>query len=154
MEKLNGIVKKVLNKEVILYIVFGILTTVVNIVTSYVLKAFFNVEGNIASTIGIIVCVLFAYFTNRKWVFQTYATTIKEKWVEFGRFILGRAFTMVVEIVGVFLLNDIIHAFYGIFTDNTAYLINKLIMTVIVIILNFFISKFFAFKDPNKKEEK
>ena len=102
MEKLNGIIKKVLNKEVILYIVFGILTTVVNIVTSYVLKAFFNVEGNIASTIGIIVCVLFAYFTNRKWVFQTYATTIKEKWVEFGRFVLGRAFTMVVEIVEMF----------------------------------------------------
>ena len=154
MKKLKELLKKVWNKEVISYLIFGILTTLVNIIVSFVLKAWLNVEGNIASTIGIIVCVLFAYFTNRKWVFQTYATTIKEKWVEFGRFILGRAFTMVVEIVGVFLLNDIIHAFYGIFTDNTAYLINKLIMTIIVIILNFFISKFFAFKAPNKKEEK
>ena len=59
---------------------------------------------------------------------------------------MGRLFTMVVEIVGVFLLNDVIHAFYGIATDNTAYLINKCVMSVIVIILNFFISKFFAFK--------
>ena len=53
---------------------------------------------------------------------------------------------MIIEIIGVFLLNNVIYAFYGIFNDNTAYLINKLIISIIVIILNFFISKFFAFK--------
>ena len=53
---------------------------------------------------------------------------------------------MVVEIVGVFLLNDVVHSFYGLFSNNIAYLINKVIMTIIVIILNFFFSKFFAFK--------
>lgn len=151
MEKIKGLIKKVCNREVISYIIFGVLTTIVNIVVSYVLKAFFNIEGNIASTIGIICSILFAYFTNRKWVFHSDANTLKEKWIEFGKFILGRGFTMVVEIVGVFLLNDVVHSFYGIFSDNTAYLINKMIMTVIVIILNFFISKFFAFKALSKK---
>lgn len=141
MEKL----KKILNREVVFYIIFGILTTIVNIVVSYILKAFFNVETNIASTIGIIACVIFAYFTNRKWVFNSQANTMKEKWLEFFKFILGRAFTMVVEIIGVFLLNDVLHAFYN-FGDNTGFLIDKCIVTVIVIILNFFISKFFAFK--------
>ena len=81
------------------------------------------------------------------------AHTLKEKLAEFCRFILARAFTMVVEIVGVFLLNDVIHSFYGLFSDNSAYLINKVIMTVIVIILNFFFSKFFAFKKNNKNTE-
>lgn len=152
MEKIKGIIKKVCNREVISYIIFGVLTTIVNIVVSYVLKAFFYIEGNIASTIGIICSILFAYFTNRKWVFHSDANTLKEKWIEFGKFILGRGFTMVVEIVGVFLLNDVVHSFYGIFSDNTAYLINKMIMTVIVIILNFFISKFFAFKALSKKK--
>lgn len=152
MEKIKGLIKKVCNREVISYIIFGVLTTIVNIVVSYVLKAFFNIEGNIASTIGIICSILFAYFTNRKWVFHSDANTLKEKWIEFGKFILGRGFTMVVEIVGVFLLNDVVHSFYGIFSDNTAYLINKMIMTVIVIILNFFISKFFAFKALSKKK--
>lgn len=53
---------------------------------------------------------------------------------------------MVVEIVGVFLLNDVVHSFYGLFSNNIAYLINKVIMTIIVIILNFFFSKFLLLK--------
>lgn len=72
---------------------------------------------------------------------------MKDKWVEFGKFIFGRAFTMVIEIIGVFLLNNVLHSFYGMFSDNFAYFINKVIITVIVIILNFFISKFFAFRN-------
>ncbi len=146
MEKVKALIKKICTREVIFYIIFGVLTTLVNIVVSYILKAAFHINGNVASTIGIIVCILFAYFTNRKLVFNSKAEGFKENLIEFGKFILGRLFTMVVEIVGVFLLNDVIHAFYGIATDNTAYLINKCVMSVIVIILNFFISKFFAFK--------
>lgn len=146
MEKIKALIKKVCNKEVISYIIFGVLTTIVNIVISYLLKAFVHLDGNVASTIGIICSILFAYSTNRKWVFHSDANTNKEKLIEFGKFILGRAFTAIVEIVGVFLLNDVIHSFYGMFSDNTAYLINKVLITVIVIILNFFISKFFAFK--------
>ena len=146
MESIKKLLNKFLTKEVIFYLIFGVLTTIVNVGVSYILTAFFHVEGNIASTIGIIVCVLFAYFTNRKLVFNSTAVTAKEKWSEFARFILGRAFTMVVEIIGVFFLNNMIHAFYGMFNDNTAYLINKIIISIIVIILNFFISKLFAFK--------
>lgn len=153
MEKLKSLVKKFCTKEVISYVIFGVLTTLVNISVTYILKAVFNIEGNLASTIGIICSIIFAYFTNRKWVFVSYAHTLNEKLSEFGRFILARAFTMVVEIVGVFLLNDVIHSFYGLFSDNTAYLINKVVMTVIVIILNFFFSKFFAFKKNNKNTE-
>lgn len=145
MNKLN----KLLNKEVIFYIIFGVLTTIVNIVVSFVLKAFCNLEANLSSTIGIIASILFAYFTNRKWVFSSTASNFKEKCIEFFKFILGRAFTMVIEIFGVFLLNDIIRLFYSVFGDNIAFLINKCIITVIVIVLNFFISKFFTFK---KKE--
>ena len=138
MDKIKSIIKKFCTKEVISYIIFGVLTTLVNISISFILTAAFNVEGNLASTIGIICSILFAYFTNRKWVFISTAHTLKEKLIEFGKFILARAFTMVVEILGVFLLNDVIHSFYGMFSDNIAYLINKVIMTVIVIILNFF----------------
>ncbi|MBR1802560.1 MAG: GtrA family protein [Clostridia bacterium] len=146
MEKLKKLIKKIWSKEVIFYLIFGVLTTLVNIVVSYVLKSFCHMEGNLASTIGIITSILFAYFTNRKWVFISQANTAKAKLIEFGKFMLGRAFTMVIEIVGVFLLNNVIHSFYGIFSDNIAYLINKVLITIIVIILNFFISKFFAFK--------
>lgn len=145
MEKIKGIIKKVCTKEVITYLIFGVLTTIVNIAISYLLKAILQVEGNVASTIGIICSILFAYVTNKIWVFESKANGIKENVLEFAKFMLGRAFTMVIEIVGVFLLNDVIHLFYSMANDNLAYLINKCMITVIVIILNFFISKFFVF---------
>lgn len=150
MDKVKDLVKKVLTKEVILYIVFGVLTTLVNILVSYVLTALVRIEGNISSTIGIICSILFAYFTNRKLVFNSKAITLKENIQEFGKFILGRAFTMIIEIIGVFLLNNVIYAFYNIFDDNMAYLINKCLISVIVIILNFIISKFFVFNKDKK----
>ena len=137
MEKLKALFQKVFSREVIFYLIFGILTTLVNIIVSFVLKAWLNVEGNIASTIGIIASILFAYFTNRKWVFESNAHGAKERWIEFGKFILGRAFTMVVESAGFFLLFNICHI---------QKMISKCVITVLVIILNFFVSKFFAFR--------
>ncbi len=137
MEQIKNLIKKFCTKEVIFYIIFGVLTTLVNIVVSTILESIFNVEGNLASTIGIICCILFAYFTNRKWVFNSTATTLSEKGKEFAKFILGRLFTMVIEMIGFFLLYTVL---------TMPFFISKCIISVIVIIINFFISKFFAFK--------
>lgn len=136
MEKIKSLIKKFFSREVILYGIFGILTTVVNLVTFYILTHV-GLEENLSNVLAIITCVLFAYFTNRKLVFNSTAITFKDNLKEFYKFMLGRAFTMILEIVGFYLLFNIldIHEFAS-----------KLILTVIVIILNFFISKFFAFK--------
>ena len=145
MEK---IIKKICTRETILYVIFGVLTTLINIVVSTILVMAFQVEGNLASTIGIIISILFAYFTNRKMVFNSTAETAKEKWIEFFKFILGRSFTMVIEMAGVFLLYTVL---------GVEYVITKVTITVIVVILNFFISKFFAFKtmkEVNEQESK
>lgn len=140
MENIKNLIKKFCTREVIFYAIFGILTTIVNLLTYTVLASFFHVEENLASNIGIIVAVLFAYFTNRKLVFNSTASTFSEKLKEFGKFILGRAFTMVIESAGFFLLFSVIHITY------LNGLISKIIISIVVIILNFFISKFFAFK--------
>lgn len=137
MEQIKNLIKKFCTKEVIFYIIFGVLTTVVNILVSTILESVFHVEGNLASTIGIICCILFAYFTNRKWVFNSTATTLTQKGKEFVKFIMGRLFTMVIEMIGFFLLYTV---------WSLPFLLSKCIISVIVIILNFFISKFFAFK--------
>lgn len=142
MDKLQGLIKKVLTKEVIMYIIFGVLTTLVNLIISFILEGLLNVDGAWASAIGIICSVLFAYFTNRKWVFNTNAKGFKENFNEFIKFILGRAVTMVIEQGGVII-------FYSIM--NLPFMPVKLSLTIIVIILNFFFSKFFAFKEKNKK---
>lgn len=138
MELFKNLIKKFCTKEVIFYAIFGILTTVVNIVSFYIFTHFVHLEENISNAISIVLAVLFAYFTNRKLVFNSTASNIKEKTLEFGKFILGRAFTMIVELVGFFLMFNVMHI---------QELISKILISIIVIILNFFISKFFAFKN-------
>ena len=137
MEFIKNLIKKFCTKEIIFYGIFGVLTTLVNIAVFYVLTHFIHLEENLSNATSIVLAILFAYFTNRKIVFNSTASTLKEKLYEFGKFILGRAFTMVVELVGFFLMFNIMHI---------QELISKILISIIVIILNFFISKFFAFK--------
>lgn len=137
MEQLKDLIKKVCNKEVIFYAIFGVLTTLVNIGSFYVMTSIFHFEENISNIVAISLAVIFAYFTNRSLVFHSEANEFGEKVVEFCRFILGRLFTMAIEYIGCALLFK-----YAPIPS----IVSKCIITVIVIILNFFISKFFAFK--------
>lgn len=141
MENIKKIIKKVLTKEVILYIVFGILTTIINIGSFFILNSALKFEENVSNIIAILLAVLFAYITNKDLVFHSEAETLKEKITEFTKFITGRAFTMIVEFVGGLIL----------FKLPIPNIISKLGLTVIVIILNFFISKFFTFKSKKEK---
>lgn len=140
MEKVKRLIKKNLTKEVILYVVFGIFTTVVNLGTFYIMNSLLHWDENISNFIAIILAVLFAYITNKDLVFHSNAKGIKNRVIQFIKFIIGRAFTMVVEFVGGILL----------FQLPIPNIITKALLTIIVIILNFFISKFFAFKNNNK----
>ena len=133
--------KKIFCKEVILYVVFGALTTLVNIGSFYVLSTFFGVNETSANNIAIVLAVLVAYFTNKDLVFHSEASGFGEKFIEFSKFILGRLFTMFIESFGGTLL-----------FNNAPFLpiISKCLITVVVVILNFFISKFFAFKSTQR----
>lgn len=147
-KKVFEIERKFLTIEVVLYIFFGVLTTIVNIgVFSILVSLFKNLDENIANIIAIVLAVLFAYFTNKDLVFASQASNFKEKFQEFVKFMIGRAFTMVVEMLGFYFLFNML---------NWNKFISKCLITILVIILNFFISKFFAFKtkkDVNKEAE-
>lgn len=140
MKKIKDLINKYLNREMMMYIIFGVATTLVNLIISIVLESVLKVDGAIASAIGIIASVLFAYFTNRKWVFNTEVRGFIENIKEFGKFILGRAFTMIIEQGGVMI-------FYS--NMNLPFIPVKLIFTIIVIILNFVISKLYVFTKKN-----
>ena len=140
MEKLKQIKEKLLTREVILYVIFGIGTTLVNLGLFYILNSLLKWDENLSNIIAIVCAVLFAYITNKDLVFHSKAESQKEKMAEFLKFISGRAFTMVVEFVGCWIL----------FQTAILEIISKLFVTVIVVVLNFFISKFFAFKSNNK----
>lgn len=141
---MKELIKKVLSKEVILYIIFGVVTTLVNLVSFYIMHNLLGWNENLSNCIAIILAVLVAYVTNKDIVFHSDAKTVKEKIYEFFRFIAGRAFTMIVEFVGGWIL----------FKTPIPEMISKCVVTVVVIVLNFFISKFFAFKSNNKQDDR
>lgn len=138
MEKLKELIKKFCTKEIMFYAIFGILTTIANIAVFSILTYAFKMNENVANAIAISIAVLIAYFTNKDLVFHSGAQNFKEKFIEFCKFILGRAFTMLIEYFGGMLLFKFC---------PIPEIISKCIITVVVIILNFFISKFFAFKE-------
>lgn len=136
MKNIKKIIKKVLTKEIMLYIVFGVLTTIINLGSFFIMNSILKWNENVSNFIAILLAVIFAYITNKDLVFHSKAESIKEKFQEFCKFMLGRAFTMMIEFVGGLFL----------FKLPIPNIISKATLTIVVIILNFFISKFFAFK--------
>ena len=140
MKFIKNITKKLFTQEVILYAIFGLLTTVINLGSFYIMNTILHWNENISNIIAIILAVLVAYVTNKDLVFHSEAKGFKEKFKEFAKFISGRIVTMIIEWGGCALL----------FLLPIPNMISKLFMTIIVVILNFFISKFFAFKKKKK----
>lgn len=135
---INNLIAKFMTKEVILYLVFGAFTTFVNIGTLYLLVTYTHLNNNLANIIAIVLSIIFAYITNRKLVFNSTASNVKEVFNEILKFFSARLFTMIVEFFGFMLLFNVM---------NIPNLISKATITILVIILNFFLSKFFAFKN-------
>lgn len=139
-QKIMEKVKKLLNKEVIFYLIFGVLSTIINLGTFYILNTLLSVNENLANFIAIILAVLFAYFTNKDLVFHSDVKTFKDKIIQFLKFMSGRAFTLAVEFFGGLVL----------FKIPIPNMITKTFLTVVVVILNYFISKYFAFNSKSK----
>jgi putative flippase GtrA len=132
---LRGLIRKY--KDFILYVLFGVLSTLLNIV-SYWFFAHVLLCGTIVSTvIAWILTVFFVYVTNRKWVFHSSATTAKEYVKEIISFFSCRIATGLVDwgcmVVFVTLLE---------FHD----VMIKTLANVLVILLNYVASKLIVFK--------
>ena len=78
MEKLKKILQKILTKEVILYIAFGVFTTIVNLGSFFVMNTLLDMNENLSNFIAILLAVLFAYITNKDLVFHSKAESAKE----------------------------------------------------------------------------
>ena len=123
-----------LKKELILYLIFGILTTIVNIVVYLIFAKFLNIDYIISNIFAWFFSVLFAYVTNRIWVFERKTNNIiKEATLFYG----GRVFSGVLDTGFMYLFIDIL------FIND---FISKIIIQVIVVIVNYVFSKFIVFK--------
>ena len=126
-----------LKTEKMRYLIVGGLTTLVNLVSFHFLVSIIHWDVTISNIISVALAILFAFFANKFVVFQSKESDIKTLFSELVKFIGGRLITMVVEVGGVYLLYNIM---------GIPAMPSKLATQVIVVVLNYFISKYFVFK--------
>lgn len=137
-------------RELIAYVIFGVLTTLVNWVVYLGITKIFGMnayeEGslpyliiiNAAQILGWILSVLFAYFTNKKYVFQSDTGAKNGAWKEFVLFVSARIASLLIFDLALF---NILHLL-GV-NDK----VDKLIMNVLVVIFNYAASRYVVFKE-------
>lgn len=131
-------------RSVILYIIFGGLTTVVDTVIRFSCYYFFASAMeqfplllHVFDVAAWAAAVLFAFVTNRIWVFESKKTGFLPILGELASFAGGRVFTLLLQEVLMFVFCTVLSLNPFLFT---------VIVAVLVVILNYFISKWFVFK--------
>lgn len=123
-------------KKIIAYGFFGVLTTVINIITFAVLE-YFNVDYKISVVIAWLLSVIFAYITNKKFVFKTKTENKKDYFKEFYSFIIVRVLSLGFDLGFMIIMIDFM---------NINNIVAKIISNVIVVIVNYIASELFIFK--------
>lgn len=153
MEKIKNLLKKY--EEIILYLVFGVLTTVISVGLFAILKYFFlylsprlgygdslTIQNNAIVNMSCvifknIIAILFAYVTNRKFVFKSSAMGFKPILKEMLSFFLARLSTLVFEVI-----------FMAVMVNMLG--LNDMLMNIIaqfvIVVLNYVLSKLWIFK--------
>lgn len=134
-------------KEIINYLIFGVLTTLVNLITKYILLFTILEPTNgfqlqIAIIISWIVAVIFAYFTNRKFVFES---KNENKLKEFINFVVARIATLLLEMFIMWFFVTLLKL-----NSDLYIVIFTLVAQVSVIIGNYIFSKLFVFRKDRK----
>ena len=125
-------------KQTILYLIFGVLSTIVNILTYAFCTRNLNIEFLISNWIAWIVAVLFAYITNKFFVFESKKINIKFLIKELSSFISCRLLSGIIEMI-------LMYTMISLMSLND--FIVKIITNVVVVILNFIFSKLIIFKN-------
>ena len=124
-------------RQLILYCAFGFGTFLVNIVSYALCFRMLNMHVLVANIISWVFAATFAFFTNRKWVFDGDKDGNKSLLQQMASFFGGRLFTLGVE-----------ELILSIFVTRLKFdgVVVKVVAQVVVIVLNYFISKFWVFK--------
>ena len=124
------------SKELLVYLVFGVLTTIVHFCVYFPLY-YNHFSASISTAIAWAVAVLFAFFTNKPFVFKSHNWSIPVVLPELLKFIGSRLFSGVLEIGIVKLTIDML---------GLSPIFWKIATAVIVVIINYLLSKLFAFR--------
>ena len=149
INKIKKLAKKY--RELITYIIFGVLTTIVSLVSFKIFDSLLGAKLYLLTNImSWIFAVSFAYITNKLWVFESKSWQGKTVIKELLGFVGARLFSLGVEELGLWLLIDILNTgalrLSILSLDINGNMIAKVIMQIVVIILNYVFSKLVVFK--------
>ncbi|MGX8127569.1 GtrA family protein [Clostridioides difficile] len=126
------------HKETILYLFFGAFTTLVNIVSYLFFTRVILFNFMVANALAWILAVLFAYVTNKFFVFESKIIKLRFLFKEFLSFVSFRLLSGIVEMVTMYIMIDLL------FVND---IIVKIFTNIFVIILNYLFSKMIIFKN-------
>ncbi len=135
--------KKTRLKELAVYFVVGVSTTIVNI-ACYHLLVFFGMDYKIANLLALFLCKVYGYFANKTIVFKSKCDSFGELLREIIKYIGSRGFTGIVDYFGLIFAVEIL---------GLDKIYSKYAIQIIVIILNYILGKFFVFKKSNGGQE-
>lgn len=126
--------------SILMYLIMGGFATIINIVAFWFCEAVLGWDYRVANTIAWIASVLFAYFSNKKYVFESYTPSWKDKLREASSFFGFRFLTYIVDILVMILLISVL---------SVDELWAKIWTNIIVLVLNYVFSKWIIFKVRN-----
>lgn len=127
-------------KDIIIYIIFGVLTTVVSFGVHLPLYNWVHLSATVCNVISWLAAVFFAFLTNKPFVFHSYDWSIRVVAPEFLKFIGSRVGSLIVETAILFVFVDMMHLNGNFF---------KVMTSAVVVVLNYVASRWIVF---NKKK--
>ena len=139
MKKIIELTKKLFNKykEIIMYGIMGVLTTIVNIIVFAICEKIIGINALVSNVIAWIGSVIFAYITNKLFVFESKSFKKEILIKEIISFTSARIFSLLLEEVIIYVMIDIM---------NINSLIVKVFSNIVVIVVNYIFSKLVIFK--------
>lgn len=154
IKRLKDVYKK--QREIILYGIFGVITTVANFLVFLVATKLFGEElVLINNALAWIAGVVVAFVTNKLFVFNSKSWKPKTAIKELAEFVAARLLSFGFEEFGMWLFVTVLHMgdkALSLFAFSiSGQIIVKFFLSIVVVILNYFFSKFIIFKKNNRK---
>ena len=137
-EKIHSICTK--QREIITYVIFGVLATIVDFGSYLIMTRILHLDEHFSNIFSQFIAIIFAFFTNKIFVFNDKSCDIKSYIIQFVKFVSLRIVTLAINSVLFSLMVELLHI-----ND----ILTKVLVAVIVVILNYIFSKLIVFK---KKE--
>ncbi|MGI6577321.1 MAG: GtrA family protein [Eubacteriales bacterium] len=134
-------------RKIARYVFFGVCTTLVNFLMFALLKDGLHIELNVSNAIAVATSILFAYVTNKIFVFRSKTENFGALVKEMISFFSARGVTMLIEIGAIFLIHTVLHL------DEKYSFYSKGAVNVVVLILNFVFSQWIVFRNKSGKQE-